>query len=289
MTDTADIMVAETTEAADVSSTDDFLAGLGEDIEAEETAEASAAVAETEETGGETAPAAEAVDAPQTIAYNYNRQTTELPLAAVSDIAAALGMEPNALVAQLQKGGNYDAMYSVMERQKPFSSILDRFARYAQSNGFSNEDAATRLLQALDLAEAAQYAKQLRSEYPDAPQQLIHDLALRRAKEEREAGAAQKTAQQLQQQERAREAQWVSFFSRHAEIKSADDLSARMLQALENGEDPEAVFMAEKNADLEKQLKELRQKQLNASRSSGSAKTTASAAAMDNFLQGFLS
>ena len=34
MTDTADIMVAETTEAADVSSTDDFLAGLGEDIEA---------------------------------------------------------------------------------------------------------------------------------------------------------------------------------------------------------------------------------------------------------------
>ena len=69
---------------------------------------------------------AEAVEAPQTIAYNFNRKTTELPLAAVSDIAAALGMEPNALVAQLQKGGNYDAMYSVMERQKPFSSILDR-------------------------------------------------------------------------------------------------------------------------------------------------------------------
>ena len=49
------------------------------------------------------------------------------------------------------------------------------------------------------------------------------------------------------------------------------------------------VYMAEKNANLEKQLKELQQKQLNAKRSSGSAKTTASASVMDDFMLGFFS
>ena len=289
MDDTAAIMLEEAADV-EIGNETDFLAAFDEETEAEDMADASAAEEETEEAEGETAPEEEAVEAPQTIAYNFNRKTTELPLAAVSDIAAALGMEPNALVAQLQKGGNYDAMYSVMQRQQPYAGVLDRFANYAQRNGFTHEDAANRLLQAVELAESAAYAQRLREAYPDAPQQLIRELAMRKAREEREANVAQSTAQQTQQQEDARKQKWVAFFNNHAaEGITADKLSERMLNALRDGEDPETVYMAEKNANLEKQLKELQQKQLNAKRSSGSAKTTASAAATDDFMLGFFS
>ena len=289
MADTADIMLEETADV-EIGNEDDFFAAFDGDVEAEDMAEASAAEEEEAETEAETAAPEEATEAPKTIAYTYNRQTTQLPLAAVSDIAAALGMDANALVAQLQKGGNYDAMHSVMQRQQPYAGVLDRFAAYAQSNGFTHEDAANRLLQAVELAESAAYAQQLRQAYPDAPQQLIRELAMRKAREEREANVAQTTAQQSQQLEEARKQKWVSFFNNHAaEGITADNLSERMLNALRDGEDPETVYMAEKNANLEKQLKELQQKQLNAKRSSGSAKTTASASAMDDFMLGFFS
>ena len=287
MADTADIMLEETADV-EIGNETDFLAAFDEETEAEETAEASAAEEETEETEGETAPTEEAVEAPQTIAYNFNRKTTALPLAAVSDIAAALGMEPNALVAQLQKGGNYDAMYSVMERQKPFASIMDKLAAFADSNGMTHDTAADKLMEAITYASAAQYAQALQRQYPDAPQQLIKQLALKQAREAQTASVAQQAETAAAAQEEQRRAKWVSFFNNHAaEGLTAEKLSERMVQALQNGEDPETVYMAEKNANLEKQLKELQQKQLNAKRSTGSAKTTASASVVDDFLQAF--
>lgn len=283
MTDTADIMVEQTTE---IANGDAFIAGLSEElVEVEETADASTAAAEQPVEADTTAKADDTAPVAETIAYRYNHSVTELPLAAVSEIATALGTDANALVATLQKGSNYDALAG---RTKPYETVLNRLGKYAEEQGIGHEDAASRLLEALNYAHAAKYAKQLKQQYPNAPQQLVNQLALRQAGE----AVAVAEAQQREAAEKERESRerdmWVSFFNRHKdEGITTDNLSPRLLEAARNGEDPELVYMAEQNAKLKQQLKEEEQKRSNAVRSMGSAKTTASATAMDNFLLGF--
>ena len=83
------------------------------------------------------------------------------------------------------------------------------------------------------------------------------------------------------------EKMWAEFFANHSEARP-ENLSPRMLQALENHEDPERVYMAEQYSILQKELTELKQKTSNASRSTGSARKSSGATPKDEFLDAFI-
>lgn len=127
--------------------------------------------------------------------------------------------------------------------------------------------------------------EELKKQYPGAAPKYIQDMAMMRVKQEMNTPAA--PTKEGQSAEADREKKWVSFFQAHPDV-TADNLSPRMIQALEKNEDPEYVYVSEKNADLERQIKELRDKQDKVARSTGTSKRTSGSTGKDAFLDAFL-
>lgn len=230
----------------------------------------------------ESTPAAEVNATPteETIDYSYNHSTTPLPRASVEAIGKALGFSPEEVVTRLQKGSNYDTL---MSRQQPYDPLIEQIRTYAADNSMDVKGAINKVQDALNVVSAGKYVAEIRQKYPNAPPQMIQELAVARAREASRTSAIQR--QQMSEQDRERA--WVSFFNAHPDAKAAT-LSPRMLEALDKGEDPEKVYSEERISLLQKELNELKQKTDNASRSTGSAKTTSGAQQKDAFLDGFL-
>lgn len=299
MTDTAvETVETEVTDAAEsgaeVAEDDGFLTGYDEGYTPEEYSENATADVESAESAGDeessegdtTPEEDEAEPKNETIPYSYNHKTTDLPLGAVTAIAKALGMEAQDVVTTLQKGSNYDTLQG---RQTPYEDAITRINRFADMNGVSREEAIAKAIDALDIVDASKYLDEIKRQYPTAPQGMIQEMALMRVRQDasRPTPTETKEMEAAEKQEKEREGMWTSFFRAHPDVK-ADNLSPRMLQALENYENPELVYMSEQNALLQKQLSELQEKSSRKARSTGTAKSNTGQAGYDAFLDGYL-
>ena len=248
--------------------------------EVEETAEPEPEEIEDSEPVEEETPTIE-----ETIDYNYNHRTTPIPKASVEAIGKALGYSPEEVVTILQKGSNYDTLLS---RQQPYDGLIEQIRGYATDNDMELPDAVKKMQDALNVVSAGRYVNDIRKKYPNAPQQMIQELAIAQAREASRNSAATRQQNAEREAKAVEEKQWTEFFYNHPEARP-ETLSPRMLYALENREDPERVYMAEKYEALQKELQELKQNTSNASRSTGSARKTSGSVPRDEFLDAFFS
>lgn len=257
---------------------------IREEMEAEEEAVDSSATYEGADVESEPIEE-ETPTIEETIDYNYNHKTTPIPKASVEAIGKALGYSPEEVVTILQKGSNYDTLSS---RQQPYEGLIEQIRGYASDNNMELPQAVQKMQDALNVVSAGRYVNEIRQKYPNAPQQMIQELAIAQAREASRQAAVnrQQTAQRTAQANEER--MWTEFFTNHPEARP-ETLSPRMLQALENQEDPERVYMAEQYAALQKELNELKQTSSNASRSTGSARKSSGATPKDEFLDAFWS
>lgn len=287
MPDTTDIM-------------DSFMDGFSDDYVAEETeveetetvessAEEEGTEEETDTTEEEVATSeTEPVEAdPETIDYSYNHQTTALPYASIKSIAEKLGKTPSEVVTILQKGSNYDTLQG---RQTPFQAAIDRINRFADISGMSREDSIARTIEALDVIESARYMEELKAQYPGADARMLQDMAMMRVRESANTPTKAETDAKAEEEkaEEKRAEMWKGFFRSHPEV-TPDNLSDRMLKALEEHEDPEYVYAKEQNTILLNKIKELENKQQKKARSTGSSKGTSGKVGADAFLDAFFS
>ena len=278
----------ETVETPEVETTEneqgasEFMQGfLGTETEEQEVSEPVQEEAEATEESEVPAQPEEVVE--ETIPYTYNHATTQLPLAAVKNIAQALKMNEGAVVELLEKCSNYDVL---AQRQKPYFPLIKKINDYAKENGIDYASAIQKTMDAFDVVASEKYARELRQQYPTASPEMLNELARSRAAQARQQKLKEDARSQAEAMETERRDKWVSFFRNHADI-SSDNLSERMLQALANNEDPELIFAQEQNSLLSKQNNELLQKQSNATRSPGSAKKTSGSKQSSDFMQGF--
>lgn len=298
MTDTTvETVETEVTDAvetgAEVAEDDGFMSGYDDGYTPEDSSDEATADVETAESADndetpEEDTASEETESEsinETIPYSYNHKTTDLPLKAVKDIATALGMSEQDVVMTLQKGSNYDTLQG---RQTPYENAINRINRYADVNGMSREEAIAKAIDALDILDASKYLDEIKRQYPTAPQQMIQDMALMKVRQDANLPTPTETKEKeaADKQEAEREEMWTSFFKAHPDVK-ADTLSPRMLQALENYENPELVYMSEQNALLQKKLNELQEKSSRKARSTGTAKSNVGQAGYDAFLDGY--
>lgn len=257
---------------AELASEEELDSNLAtEDVEEEEIEEVSEPIEE------------ETPTIEETIDYSYNHKTTPIPKASVEVIGKALGYSPEEVITILQKGSNYDTLTS---RQQPYEGLIEQIRGYATDNGLELPDAVKKMQDALDVVSAGKYVNELRKQYPNSDPRLIQDMAIARAREASKQSATERQQNAEREQKNTEEKMWTEFFANHPEARP-ENLSPRMLQALENHEDPERVYMLERYDALNKELEQLKQKTGNASRSTGSAKRTSSAAPRDEFLDAF--
>ena len=280
MFDTTNMETVETVAEQPTEESSAFMDGFMNGGETDEP-EVSDPVTEEAETTEESTSAQPEVS--DTIAYTYNHATTHLPKSAVTGIASALKMEPDALIAMMQKGNNYDVL---MQRQQTYVPLINAIQSYAKDNGIGVDAALKKVMDAFSVVSSERTARDIRKQYPNANPAMVQELAKYRtaqAQQEKARAEAQSQAEAFENQRRDR---WVSFFRNHTDVTS-ENLSPRMLEALSNNEDPELVFAQEQIANLTKMNDELRQKNSNAERSPGSAKKTSSGKPSSDFMQGF--
>ena len=168
---------------------------------------------EDKQQGGQEPPAeARQKQPPQLVPMTFNGQQIMLPQEAVQQLRGALGTDP---VALLQKGMNYDHK---AEREL---RVLDQ---YAAASGMTRAQYLAQLEQAQQQAELNAEIEKARSEFPEAPDAALQEIAKSRVASKRAAEQQQRAQQQAavqQVQQRANQA--VQEARRKAEIKGWDD------------------------------------------------------------------
>lgn len=267
-----------------------FLEGLEMDVEdiepeMEEVPEEEVTEPVEEEEVEDTEPVEESIPTTEEmIDYSYNHRTTPIPKASVEAIGKALGYSPEEVVTILQKGSNYDTL---MSRQQPYDGLIEQIRGYATDNNIELPEAVKKMQDALNVVSAGRYVNEIRKRYPNAPQQMIQELAIAQAREASRQSAMTRQQNSEKEAKAVEEKQWTEFFYNHPD-ESPNSLSPRMLQAFENKEDPERVYMTERYENLQKELQELKQNSSNAARSTGSARKTSGTTPKDEFLDAFL-
>lgn len=246
------------------------------------------AESETETAEPETAPQDAAETAPVMVLKNLDH-SYDLPLGAVQGIAKALGVSPDAAVALMQKGMNYE---SKGQRE---ARLLQGLAQSAglDYNAFlakaENEQRDLRVQ-----GEMQRVAAELPAGTPPEALRRIaeQNLATQRARDQIQAAKDRQT-----QETEARRAQLEPFrelLRARPEIRSAKDYPEGAIELIRGGMSPlQAVLTAERNnaqkeiAELRASLEAAQKNNQNRQQATGSMSTGA-AATHDAFLAGLL-
>ena len=254
--------------------------------EAEEVAEP-----EADKTAPPEAPAAE--EEPENLSYRFNHTETLLDKKSVESIASALGMKEDEVIAQLQKGADYDRRVSQHGKViEDHSDVMNRLEEIAANRGISVKDAQAQLLDALDQTEIFAIMQDIRVKNPEMDPQAIGELA-------KERHAAQRMSAQLATR-RSRESDesrfndvWTAFFARHPDLANKQ-LPDEVYGYFVEGFSPEEAYQkhqndiqAKKTAELEEKLKQLEQAQKNVTTSVGSLSATKTDGNKDDFDEGW--
>lgn len=228
---------------------------------------------EDKQQGGQEPPAeARQEQPPQLVPMTFNGQQIMLPQEAVQQLRGALGTDP---VALLQKGMNYDHK---AEREL---RVLDQ---YAAASGMTRAQYLAQLEQAQQQAELAAELEKARSEFPEAPDAALQEIArnrvaAKRAAEQQQRAQQQAAVQQVRQraqtavQEARRKAEqnaWAEY-GRIAGIGINDEVPARVLELVQKeGMTPVAAHWRYQAEQAQQQNEIHKKDQQNRQQSAGS-------------------
>ena len=190
---------------------------------------------ENNQQGGQEPPAeAQQEQPPQLVPMTFNGQQIMLPQEAVQQLRGALGTDP---VALLQKGMNYDHK---AEREL---RVLDQ---YAAASGMTRAQYLAQLEQAQQQAELNAEIEKARSEFPEAPDAALQEIAKsrvasKRAAEQQQRAQQQAAVQQVQQraqtavQEARRKAEIAEWdrYEQMAGVHKPEDIPPRVMELVQ--------------------------------------------------------
>lgn len=190
---------------------------------------------EDKQQGGQEPPAeARQEQPPQLVPMTFNGQQIMLPQEAVQQLRGALGTDP---VALLQKGMNYDHK---AEREL---RVLDQ---YAAASGMTRAQYLAQLEQAQQQAELNAELEKARSEFPEAPDAALQEIArnrvaAKRAAEQQQRAQQQAAVQQVQQraeqavQEARRKAEIAEWdrYEQMAKVHKPEDIPPRVMELVQ--------------------------------------------------------
>ena len=215
-----------------------------------------------EETAGDDTPAPTVADV---LRVKYNGEERDLPL----DEARVLA----------QKGMNYD---KILGERDELAGLIDE---YANRSNMSRDQFMSYLKKALADQEDETAIANLRKAYPGASDDVLLELASRDRKI-KDAEAKDRAAREKADAEAAAQQPWIDFFTRHPEVKP-ETLTPEFLKSVEEGMNPEVLYLTEKIAELEGNKAISAQNEKNMMSAVGSAKGDGSPTKRDLFLEGF--
>lgn len=242
---------------------------------------------EDNQPGGQEPPAeAQQEQPPQLVPMTFNGQQIMLPQEAVQQLRGALGTDP---VALLQKGMNYDHK---AEREL---RVLDQ---YAAASGMTRAQYLAQLEQAQQQAELNAEIEKARSEFPEAPDAALQEIAKsrvasKRAAEQQQRAQQQAAMQQVQQraqtavQEARRKAEIAEWdrYEQMAGVHKPEDIPPRVMELVQKeGMTPVAAHWRYQAEQAQQQNEINKKDQQNRQQSAGSL--TGAGDTADDFLAG---
>lgn len=233
----------------------------------EETEDLTGAADETEATeDGEASQPEGSAEDEATYTIKYNGKEEKLTLSQMTEFA--------------QKGRNYDHVKTELDSYRN-GNVFKAIKRYADKNGMSVEDYCKMLNEQDEANAQAALEDELKEQYPDAPEELIREIAQNRT---RTAAADAKT-----KAEEDEAAAWAAMVEEYPDY-TADNIPEDILEAVEKGQTPLEAARAFELAQLRERVRSYetgaqKQNELNRQRSLGSMKG-GSPGGGDPFLEG---
>ncbi len=236
--------------------------------------------AETPEQGEEN-PAAAAGEqnttATDVITAKYLGKEIPLDRKAVETIASALGAQPDALITQLQKGLNYDKVAEERERLRNAEefAVLDHYAKLA---GVPRAQYLEMLKQNQRQAEIEAMQQSVAQQYPEAPPEVLNELAQLRQQQQLEA--------QRRQAEEQRHKPWFELFEQFPEARGKEP-PQEVLTMVANGMRPVEAWLRHENNLIRQRNAADEQNAKNKQTAIGSLRGDSGDTAKDPFDEGF--
>lgn len=267
-----EVMAQETTvDMSETSSYDDLFTDDAEETEEETTeTETEAETKEPEADAGE-----ETTEPEESLDLKYLGHTTKLPKGSIEKVGAALGKDPNEVIALLQMGMNYN--------NTPEKRLL---ARFAQANGTTYEEYIKGLEESAKGAEEDFASRRIREEHPDWDEEKVSMRAKLDLIERQKSKAAEDRAAQFELDKPI-----LEFMQKYPDVR---EFPESVKADINKGIHPIVAYESyvqnqnyeAKMATLSQELARAQKEQENRKRSTGSLKDTDDGGERDMFLEG---
>lgn len=209
-----------------------------------------------------------------TKSYTFRRMGQEVTFTPddLKPIAEKLGMAEHDIIANLQKGAEYDHKVELLnERTKTHNAI----EQIAKAQGRSVDEVISVMTAAMEKAERARIETDVRNQHPGADESTVNELADLRAQQER-ALAQQRREQEQVKQQAAITGMWRDFFSKYPDVQPKDipdEVKTSFLRGVSPSEAYLAYRVQQQAAELAEKARLLQEKEqdmANRSKSVGS-------------------
>lgn len=235
---------------------------------------------ETEEQDEEESPAEETPETEETLDYKYLGKTTPLPQREISVIAERLGIKAEDVIAQLQKGANYD--------ESPTKKIIHRLA---QANEMDDEGYMKFLGETVNTLEDRKFRNKIEEEHPDWDEEKV-EMQIKLNKFE----AGREAEQKAQHEEFEANKPFIEFLTKYPDYDVQKGFPEEVAEDIQKGIHPIVAYESyvqkqeyeAKMAEFETNRAKERKRQDNINRSVGSLKDNGGDEDKDSFLSGLL-
>ncbi len=224
---------------------------------------------------GETKPEAESEgskttsEGVQKLTIKYNGKEQEITLEEAQALA--------------QKGMNYD--HVVAERDSRYKRELDVLDKYASMSGMTREQYVRFLEENQGKSEMQGVLKELEEEFPDAPEELLEELAKARMQGKANEREKERRAESEKQDAQARAA-WGRLFAENPGL-SPDKIPEAVYSQVKEGKDPNEAYLKYRLSELERLGKIEEKNKETKEKATGSLAGDGRGADKDDFLSGF--
>jgi hypothetical protein len=273
----------EDTDGSDLFTDDDSDEELDDDTEEDTDSEEAEETDEDEGEGEEEEPDEGETENPDKGKKSKKPETTVKNVLKVIHKGVEKEIDPFSDDAKklIQKGMDYDFK---SEKLAGIEKVLTEYGRL--NGGLTADDALNSLLTSVNAATEAKELTELKTKYPDAPDEVLASLAKANAKEK--AITVKKTAEETETAKRLQELQ-----AEYPQYAKLEDLPKEVQEAVAGGKSPlqavkdnEIKELKGKLEKLEKDLAAEQQNNKNRDRSMGPAKGTAGKVNKDPFAAG---
>jgi len=184
--------------------------------------------------------------------------------------------------ALMQKGKDYDHIRAERDELRSLRAILDA---QAKRNGQSLDNYIETLDENRREAERIKTMREIENEFPDAPEEMLRELAgFRIEKKQRDDAAA--AAERERTEGEVRIKPWREFMTAFPEV-DVNNLPESVIAEIQGGKSPVEAYQAHLIAELRRENQVAEQRGKNKALSVGSAQGDAAEKVKDDFLEGF--